>query len=91
MIRISSGKRFRKDVEMMRRRGKDLRKLRRWLELLLNGDPLPASYRDHPLRGTFQDARDSHLEPDWLVIYVHDPKTDEIRLIRTGTHQDLFD
>ena len=75
MIRISSGKRFRKDVEMMRRRGKDLRKLRRWLELLLNGDPLPASYRDHPLRGTFQDARDSHLEPDWLVIYERDPKS----------------
>ena len=48
MIRISSGKRFRKDVEVMRRRGKDLRKLRRWLELLLNGDPLPSTYRDHP-------------------------------------------
>ena len=91
MIRISSGKRFRKDVEVMRRRGKDLRKLRRWLELLLNGDPLPPTYRDHPLRGTFHDARDSHLEPDWLVIYVRDPKTDEIRLIRTGTHQDLFE
>jgi mRNA interferase YafQ len=91
VIRISSGKRFRKDVEVMRRRGKDLRKLRRRLELLISGDPLPSNYRDHPLRGTFQDARDSHLEPDWLVIYVHEPKTDEIRLIRTGTHQDLFD
>lgn len=91
MIRISSGKRFRKDVEVMRRRGKDLRKLRRWLELLLNGDPLPSTYRDHPLKGKFHDARDSHLEPDWLVIYVRDPKTDEIRLIRTGTHQDLFE
>jgi mRNA interferase YafQ len=52
---------------------------------------LPASYRDHPLRGTFQDARDSHLEPDWLVIYERDPKSGEIRLIRTGTHQDLFE
>ena len=90
MIRIVSGKRFRKDVEVMRRRGKDLRKLRRWLELLTKGDPLPASYRDHPLKGTFQDARDSHLEPDWLVIYVLAPKTPEIRLIRTGNHQDLF-
>ena len=91
MIRISSGKRFRKDVEMMRRRGKDLRKLRRWVELLMNGEPLPSSYRDHPLRGTFQHARDSHLEPDWLVIYERDPKSGEIRLIRTGTHQDLFE
>lgn len=91
MIRISAGKRFRKDVEVMRRRGKDLRKLRRWLELLLNGDPLPSTYRDHPLKGKFHDARDSHLEPDCLVIYVRDPKTDEIRLIRTGNHQDLFE
>jgi mRNA interferase YafQ len=91
VIRISSGKRFRKDVEVMRRRGKDLRKLRRWLELLISGDPLPSNYRDHPLRGSFQDARDSHLEPDWLVIYARDPKTDEFRLIRTGTHQDLFE
>jgi mRNA interferase YafQ len=78
-------------LEVMRRRGKDLQKLRRWLELLIHGEPLPASYRDHPLRGTFQDARDSHLEPDWLVIYERDPKSGEIRLIRTGTHQDLFE
>lgn len=91
MIRISSGKRFRKDVELMRRRGKDLRKLRRWLDLPGNDEPLPASYHDHPLKGAYQGARDSHLEPDWLVVYFRDPCSGEIQLVRTGTHQDLFE
>jgi len=90
VIRISTGKRFRKDLEVMRSRGKDPAKLRVWLEWLLKGKPLPPAYRDHPLKGRFKDARDSHLEPDWLVIYSRDAKSGEIRLIRTGTHQDLF-
>jgi mRNA interferase YafQ len=30
-----------------------------------------------------------HIEPDWLLIY--QVSSVEVILIRTGTHQDLFD
>jgi mRNA interferase YafQ len=36
------------------------------------------------LEGRFE----CHIKPDWLLIYQATP--DEITLIRTGTHRDLF-
>ena len=32
--------------------------------------------------------REVHIAPDWLLIYQHDG--DELRLVRTGRHADLF-
>lgn len=72
----------------MEKRGKDLGKLRELLGLLITGNELPASYKDHPLKGDWKGYRDAHIEPDWLLIYrVAD---DELQLARTGSHSDLF-
>ena len=64
-------------------------KLRELILLLLAGDRLPERYRDHPLRGSWKGYRDAHIEPDWLLIYR--VTGDELHLVRTGTHGDLFD
>lgn len=64
-------------------------KLRQVLQLLIDGKPLPARLRDHPLRGEWKDWRDLHIEADWLLIYKADATT--VRFERTGTHADLFD
>jgi len=84
---VRSGQ-FRRDVKRAEKRGKDLGKLRELLSLLLAGDDLPASYKDHPLKGDWKDYRDAHIEPDWLLIYR--VVGDELHLARTGTHSDLF-
>jgi mRNA interferase YafQ len=52
----------------MQKRGKDMTKLREAIRLLMAGDPLPASYRDHPLGGDWKGYRDCHIEPDWVLI-----------------------
>ncbi len=83
-------RRFRKDVERVERRGKDLSKLRAAIDLLCVGQPLPARYRDHALLGDFKGFRDCHLEPDWLLIYALSDDGESIHLVRTGTHADLF-
>jgi mRNA interferase YafQ len=64
-------------------------KLRELLLLLLAEDPLPERCRDHPLRGNWKGYRDAHIEPDWLLIYRF--VDDELHLVRTGSHADLFD
>jgi len=64
-------------------------KLKTLLGLLIEGKPLPASYHDHPLKGTWHGLRDAHLEPDWLLIYRL--VGDVVRFERTGRHVDLFD
>ena len=63
-------------------------KLREIILLLAGGDPLPAHFRDHPLSGTWKHFRECHLEPDWLLIYKC--AGDDVYLVRTGTHSDLF-
>ena len=63
-------------------------KLREVILLLIEGSPLLPRYNDHALRGDWKHYRDCHLEPDWLPIYKIDG--DDLYLVRTGTHSDLF-
>ncbi len=82
------GAQFRRDVKLAQRRGKDMAKLRELLLLLVEGKQLPARYKDYPLNGEWIHYRDSHIEPDWLLLYKVDG--DDLYLVRTGTHSDLF-
>ena len=60
------GRRFERDVKRAKKRGKDMEKLKTALSLLIEGEPLPERYRDHPLMGEWTGFRDLHIEPDWL-------------------------
>ncbi|MCE2453835.1 MAG: type II toxin-antitoxin system YafQ family toxin [Nitrospinae bacterium] len=79
---------FKRDVRRARRRGKDLTKLRELLNSLIRQEPLRARNLDHPLRGVWRGYREAHIEPDWLLIYRI--TGNELRLVRTGSHSDLF-
>ena len=81
--------RFKKDLRLMKRRGKDLDKLEVVVDSLARDVPLVSENRDHNLRGNWTNHRECHIEPDWLLIY---KKVDnELILYRTGSHTDLFD
>jgi mRNA interferase YafQ len=75
-------------VNLAQKRGKDMAKLRELILPLIDGGPLPARCKDHPLGGDWKHYRDCHIEPDWLLIYKIDG--DDLYLVRTGTHSDLF-
>lgn len=72
----------------MQKRGSDMKKLHAVIEKLVNEEELDARFRDHPLQGQFAGARDCHVSPDWVLIYAI--IENELRLIRTGSHSDLF-
>jgi len=85
---LVSGAQFQRDVKLARKRGKNMAKLRELILLLSEGASLPPRYKDHPLRGNWQDYRDCHIEADWSLIYkIVD---DDVYLVRTGSHSDLF-
>ena len=88
MKRLSQTKQFARDVKRMRKRGRDLAKLRAVVAALAEGTPLDPKHRDHALIGPWRPSRDCHIEPDWILIYTADDET--LRLERTGTHSDLF-
>jgi mRNA interferase YafQ len=62
------------------------------LKYLVNQEPLPDKYRDHRLTDSknYQNVRECHIWPDWLLVYRI--QTDELilELIRTGSHSELF-
>ncbi len=58
------------------------------VDKLVIGDALPAKFRDHTLKGGYAGCRECHLKPDLLLIYVQ--TANELRLIRLGSHSDLF-
>jgi mRNA interferase YafQ len=85
---------FEKDARLMRKRGKDLGKLRLIVERLSSEETIEPRYRDHALTGNYRSRRECHIEPDWLLIYKLDEIENEDRVIifeRTGSHSDLFE
>jgi len=59
------------------------------LGLLVADRPLPAANRDHALAGNWSGYRECHIRPDLLLIYAK-PAPDVLRLVRLGSHSDLF-
>jgi mRNA interferase YafQ len=79
---------FKRDYKMRsREKGLDTL-LEKTVELLAEGKPLEARFRDHPLKGGYAGCRERHLKPDLLLIYVQ--TGDELRLTRLGSHSELF-
>jgi len=82
-------KQFRKDLERIRRTGRDTTRLLEIIELLINSQPLPPNSRDHQLTGNLKDCRECHLGGDWLLIYLL--SADSVTFTRTGSDSELFD
>jgi mRNA interferase YafQ len=59
------------------------------LALLLADAPLPETFRDHSLGGAWRAYRDCHLKPDLVLIYGK-PDGRTLRLVRLGSHSELF-
>ncbi len=72
MKRVSQTRQFSRDIKRMRKRARDLGKLREVVKLLASGERLPPKYRDHALIGPWQQSCDWHIEPDWILIYTVD-------------------
>ena len=57
---------------------------------------LPVKYRDHALTGDWVGRRECHIKPDLLLVYMKidgvsfEDKIGELRLIRLGSHSEIF-
>ena len=80
---------FKKDVKRLKKQHKDFGKLKKIIQLLIEGEKTPPKTKDHQLKGTLKDCRECHIEPDWLLVYRIEGS--ELCLVRTGSHADLFE
>ncbi len=92
MLKLEFSGQFKRDYKLAVKKGCDPKKLEKVIALLGSGQPLPEAYRDHALTNSrnYKDVRECHIEPDWLLIYKVFQQTLTLKLIRTGSHSDLF-
>ena len=79
---------FDRDLKRIKKRLKNIEKLKIILSSLIEEETLDPIHRDHKLVGNWLGRRECHIESDWLLIYKIEG--DRIILERTGTHSDLF-
>ncbi len=92
MLKIEYQGQFKKDFKLAVKRGCNIAELQNVISLLVNEQPLPERYRDHALTNSreYKDVRECHIQPDWLLIYKISNDSLILKLIRTGSHFDLF-
>ena len=90
MLTIKYHTMFKKDFKRIKKRGYDISRLEKIVELLANEVPLPEQFKDHTLSGKYNGFRECHIAPDWLLIYQVNNNELVLVLSRTGSHSDLF-
>ncbi len=90
MLTIKYHTMFKKDFKRIKKRGYDISRLEKIVELLANEVPLPEQFKDHNLSGNYNGFRECHIAPNWLLIYQVNNNELVLVLSRTGSHSDLF-
>lgn len=92
MLKVEFTGQFKRDYKLALKRGCNPALLQEVVSMLLRGQGLPEKYRDHTLTNSrdYKNMRECHVEPDWLLIYSVQHDTLVLKLIRTGSHSDLF-
>ena len=79
---------FERDLKRMKKRRKNIDKLKLILRSLTKEEELDPIQRDHKLIGNWLERHECHIESDWLLIYKIE--NDHIVFEGTGAHSDLF-
>jgi mRNA interferase YafQ len=90
MYKIEYTNSFKKDLELMRKRNAPIAELKTVIAILASGEDIPIKYRNHKLKGNLSNKWDLHIQPDWVLFYTKDTVNKIIKLVRTGTHGDIF-
>ena len=89
MLDISYSVKFKRDIKLMKKQGRNMKLLRDVVDILAAEKSLDPKYRDHPLTD-YTGQRECHIQSDWLLIYKVEKKELRLTLTRTGSHSILF-
>lgn len=89
MKKLKPSTKYKKDYKRIRNNPQKVAALLEVLRMLENEEPIPKAYSPHMLTGNYVGHMECHIGSDFLLIWF-DPETDEIDLVRLGSHSDLF-
>lgn len=80
---------FKKDLKKYQNNPRKLDGLERVVKLLRETGIVPNEYKPHFLTGNYKGFMECHIENDFLLIWL-DEEADLIKLVRLGSHSELF-
>ncbi len=92
-FKLTESTRFKKDLKRYSKDDIKLNLIFDCLDLLMDGGVknIPLKMKPHKLKGQFKDNWECHIQPDLLIIWFQiDEPTKEIRLVRVGSHSEIF-
>lgn len=90
MYKLSITGQFKKDYKKCKARNFKMALLNKLIVALEKEGRIPSINIPHPLRGKYKNHWECHILADWLLIWLPNHHTKTIKLVRTGTHDDLF-
>lgn len=89
MKKLKASTQYKKDLKRIRHNPQKAEELLKLLRLLENEQPIPEKYKPHMLINDYAGCMECHIQGDFLLIWF-DRETNEIILVRLGTHTELF-
>lgn len=92
MYQLIPTTKFKQDLKKIKTRQGDFAKVSLVLEILTNEgvEGVPSYMKPHKLKGSYKDNWECHIKPDLLIIWIQFESPKVIRLVRIGSHSDLF-
>lgn len=87
--KIIPSTKFKKDQKRYRHNIEKMKKLYDLLVILEETGRVPQEYQPHMLSGNYKGFMECHVEDNFLLIWI-DETSDIIKLVRLGTHHELF-
>lgn len=89
MWELKISKQFKKDLKRYQNKLKQIAQLKEVLSKLKENGVIPKEYKPHMLIGEYRGFMECHIESDTLLIWL-DETENQIRLVRLGSHSELF-
>jgi mRNA interferase YafQ len=83
---------FKRDLKKIKSKPRDFALVTATLKTLQNKGVkgIPANLKPHKLKGNYADNWECHIKPDLLILWIQIETPKIIRLVRLGTHSELF-
>ena len=80
---------YKKDLKRYQNKPSKIAALKEVLKHLKESVSVPAAYKPHMLSGKMKGFMECHVEDDFLLIWI-DEEANILKLVRLGTHHELF-
>ena len=92
MYKLQPTTKFKKDFKKIKNNKNDFETASLVIKILADKgvQGIPLSMKPHKLIGNYKDNWECHIKPDLLIIWIQIESPNIIKLVRIGSHSDLF-